>query len=1791
MSANQFATSLVLLVTLGLSRPAAAAELRTALTPHVPPVVRSLAALGPVEDATPLRLAIALPGRDPAGLNATLRELADPASPRYRHYLLPEEFAARYGASEQDLAAVAEFARTNGLTVATRHGNRRILSVTGTARAVAGALHVKFHRYQHPSQARTFFAPDREPALNLHVPVLHISGLETYSRPQPRLHAPSPAVAGRAQPRTGSGPGGTYRGYDFRQAYIPGGTLTGAGQSVALVEFDGYYASDIAAYASATGLPGVNLTNVAVAGGVGTPGDGDAEVSLDIEMAMAMAPGLANIYVYEAPLSCPWVTILSQIADDNLAAAVSCSWGGGWPDPASELVFQQMAAQGQSFFNASGDTDAFTGLIPFPSDSTNIVQVGGTTLTTGTAAAYTSERVWNWGAGMGSSGGVSTYYAIPSYQTGVNLSTNQGSTTYRNVPDVAMVADAVWVSYGHGLTGDFGGTSCAAPLWAAFTALANQQAAALGQPPVGFLNPALYALGTSALFPLVFHDTVTGDNTSSASPTNYYAVPGYDLATGWGTPNGMNLINALVAGITNVDATPVLSPAPAHYYTNPVVTLTSVTAGATIRFTLDGTTPTEGNGIVYTNPFTLGATTVVQAMAYGAGGLDSPLSAGTYTVTACPPPVFTTQPGSVSACPGTSVRLVAAATGSGLSYQWQFNPGGATFTNIAGATGTSYTTANLAAGNNGNQYCCVVTGTCSAITSAVATVTVLAAPSAVVSGGGAICPGGSATVQAALTGAAPWRVTWSDGVVQSGLTSSPAVRTVSPGATITYKVTGLLDANCTASSGQLSGSATVTLNTAPVFTVSPASTTACAGAGVRLVAAVTGTGAVYQWQVSVGGGAFTNVPGATGSSYTTPALGTTNNGNQYCCVSTGTCGAATSGVATLTVLTSPGAVVSGGGAICPGGSTTVQAALSGTAPWQVTWADGVVQSGVLSSPVTRSVSPTVATTYKVTALIDANCSAPAGQLTGSAAVSLNTAVAITTQPVSLSACPGTGARFVVAATGTSVTFQWQVSAGGGAFTNLPGATGTSYTTPSLTAAFNGYQYCCVATGTCGAVTSAVATLTVLTAPSAVVSGGAAICPGGSTTVQAALTGSGPWQVTWSDGVVQSGVLASPAVRTVSPGATTTYKVTGLLDANCTASSGQLSGTATVTLNTIPVFTVSPFSTTACAGTTVRLVAAVTGTGTGYQWQVSLGGGAFTNVPGATSSSYTTPALAPANNGNQYCCVSIGTCGAATSGVATLTVLTAPGAVVSGGGAICPGGSTTVQAALGGTAPWQVTWADGVVQSGVLTSPVTRTVSPSVAMTYKVTGLLDANCSAPSGQLTGSAAVTLNTAPAFTTQPVSLTGCAGGGVRFVAAATGTSVGYQWQVSPAGGSFTNLPGATGTSYTTPSLTAAYNGWRYCCVATGTCGALTSAVATLTVNPQPAAVVSGGGTNCAGTGLVVQAALTGTAPWQITWSDGAVQSGVLASPVTRTVTPAATTTYTITGLLDANCTASAGGLTGKAVATVTTPPAITSAPVGGSLPAGTNVTFSVTATGTAPLTYQWQFNGANVSGATAATYTLAGVTTNSTGSYSVSIANGCGSVTSAAAALTVTNCTVPVPWVGVDVGSVGLAGGQCSGGSTLALEGSGAALNSTADQFHFLYQTITDDGSLVAQLTGQSGSSSNAFAGIMIRETTAAGAQELLLARQGNGSVIARSRVGTGSPPTTTAGGAYTPPNCWLQLVRSGSSVTASVSSDGTTWTTVASVTLTMASNVTLGLFTTSGINTTLDTDTFANVILVP
>jgi hypothetical protein len=542
---------------------ARAAEMR-ALRGHVPSPSALTQPLGRLPGTNSLRLAISLPLRNREGLAGLLQRLYDPASPDYHHYLTPAQFNEKFGPTGQDYQKVIRFAASSGLEVVATRDSRMLLDIRGKASDVEKAFHVTLRTYQHPSEARQFYAPDVEPTVDADLPILDIVGLGDYAVPRPLLHLKPENV--KPVSASGSQTNGYYLGSDFRNAYAPGVSLTGAGQMVGLLELDGYYSNDIVSYETLAKLPKVPLINVNVTNYAPTnvPGSGVVEVSLDIEMAIAMAPGLAAVVVFQAGQSTDvtgFDDILDSMASSNQIKQFSSSWGyTGSPDPNTTIDgwLQKMATQGQSFFQASGDGDAWVNPIWTPADSPYLTSVGGTSLTmNGYGASYSSETVWNEGnqghgnawspngnGYIGSGGGVSTIYSIPSWQQGAITSTNHGSSTMRNIPDVALTGDDIWVTYGNGQSGAVGGTSCAAPLWAGFAALANQQAAS-GGTSVGFINPAIYALGQGSSYASSFHDITTGNNTNAQSHKLYSAVAGFDLCTGWGTPNGSGLINAL----------------------------------------------------------------------------------------------------------------------------------------------------------------------------------------------------------------------------------------------------------------------------------------------------------------------------------------------------------------------------------------------------------------------------------------------------------------------------------------------------------------------------------------------------------------------------------------------------------------------------------------------------------------------------------------------------------------------------------------------------------------------------------------------------------------------------------------------------------------------------------------------------------------------------------------------------------------------------------------------------------------------------------------------------------------------------------------------------------------------------------------------------------------------------------------------------------------------------------------------------------------------------------------------
>jgi subtilase family serine protease len=517
----------------------AQAESHLTMTRHVPEAVSSGKAqlVGQLPATQRLSLAISLPLRNENGLNDLLQQIYDPHSASYRHYLSVQEFTERFGPAPGDYEAVRQFAKTNGLAVVDIATNHMVLDVEGSAANIEKAFQLKMGLYQHPTEKRTFYSPDREPSLDLGVPVLHISGLDNFTLPRSKNRKAAPGSIQAA----GSGPGGQYVASDMRAAYYGSGPLNGAGQAVGLFEYAGYEISDVQTYFKNLNQPfnvpvnGVSLNGVPLNCPPKTCDD--SEQVIDIEMAVGMAPGLNQVLVYVGSSD---ISIFNQMAVDNIAKQLSCSWG--WSDDEKSLdpIFKEMAAQGQSVFVATGDNGSGTpGNVVWPADDPYITAVGGTDITTnGPGGPWQSETGWSGSAGSPSKNGI----PIPSYQTlpGVINSMNKGSTTLRNYPDVAAEANTNQYScYDGTCGGGNGGTSFAAPQWAGLLAMANQQEVSQGKSTLGFLNPTLYHIGIGSHYNAAFHDITSGNN------GGYNAVKGYDLVTGWGSLVGAR-INSLL---------------------------------------------------------------------------------------------------------------------------------------------------------------------------------------------------------------------------------------------------------------------------------------------------------------------------------------------------------------------------------------------------------------------------------------------------------------------------------------------------------------------------------------------------------------------------------------------------------------------------------------------------------------------------------------------------------------------------------------------------------------------------------------------------------------------------------------------------------------------------------------------------------------------------------------------------------------------------------------------------------------------------------------------------------------------------------------------------------------------------------------------------------------------------------------------------------------------------------------------------------------------------------------------
>ncbi|HEY1994746.1 MAG TPA: protease pro-enzyme activation domain-containing protein [Edaphobacter sp.] len=716
------------------------AHAQSMMTHHVRDLNRDgrVQAMGHLPVNQMMTLNIVLPLRDPAGLQSLLSEIYNPASPSYRHFLTVPEFTARFGPTQEEYDEVVLFAKMNGFTIIGGSRDGMDVQIKGPVSAVESAFHVSIGTYKHPTESRTFYAPDREPTTYLPFKLWHISGLDNFSLPHPMVvkksdYAKALGIAADSvvsHATTGSGPSASFLGSDMRAAYYGGSDLTGAGQNLGLLEFFGTDLDDVNTYFNNVGQTNNVPISLLSTDGTSTsclhtPALGncdDTEQTLDITQAIGMAPGLSSLVVYVG--STDTAIISAMTTHDPLPTTIGCSWGWTPVDPNTlDPYFQKMAVQGQSFFAASGDNSTWSrGNEPWPADNAYVTSVGGTDLiTAGQAGPWQSETAW-----LYSGGGISPdNIAIPSWQQlpGVINANNRGSTTLRNGPDVSANADFTFYTCANQsgcLANQYGGTSFGAPMWAGYIALVNQQLANNGNSPIGFINPTIYSQNVTSSYDLDFHDITSGTSGS------FSAVSGYDLVTGWGSPN-TGLINALTGSATQTPAftlaasptalsVPAGGSAPSTITTaisggfNSAVALAAsgVPAGVTVGFAPASiAAPGSGKSTV---TFTVSSTTTPGTYSItitGTGGNLTQTATISLTVTAAAPSGFTVSASSASltVARGTSGSATIATAVSGsfnstiaLSASGQGNGQTVTFSPssiAAPGSGTSTMTVNV----------------------------------------------------------------------------------------------------------------------------------------------------------------------------------------------------------------------------------------------------------------------------------------------------------------------------------------------------------------------------------------------------------------------------------------------------------------------------------------------------------------------------------------------------------------------------------------------------------------------------------------------------------------------------------------------------------------------------------------------------------------------------------------------------------------------------------------------------------------------------------------------------------------------------------------------------------------------------------------------------------------------------------------------------------------------------------------------------------------------------------------
>ncbi|GHO69237.1 hypothetical protein KSC_081290 [Ktedonobacter sp. SOSP1-52] len=571
---------LVTTVLVNLNMSASAKSL-SSIPGSVPAVVAHSKNVSAVSGDQTLSLAISLKLRNKEALQGLLQDSKNKKSINYGRHLTASQVQNSFSPTQQSYDAVVSYLQSQGFKIDHTYNHRLLISFSGTASQVENAFHVQINNYVD-AKGKQYYANANDPTVpqELAGVVQSIVGLDNYAKySHPPIHKTTPATSSSANtavansvscPTPGSGyllPSQFATAYNYNGLYAKGDK--GEGQSVALFELSTYSASDVQTFISCYDQNTPTSIRTIQASATAPDASGAFEVELDADIVLSMAPNLNQLRIYEADnTNAGYFSEWAQIIADNVPV-VSTSWGlceafqGTNDQNAENNLFLMAAAQGQTVVAASGDAGSSdcnraasgnTSLsVDDPASQPYVTGVGGTLVSVNSSNNYTSETSWNDTTGAGG-GGISSYWAHPAWQTAPGTDTGVN----RQVPDVSLEAasgEAYRMYCSVTATGCntagwwfAWGTSAAAPMWASFVTLANEQSIKNGGYNLGFINPFLYQIASGSSYNNDFHDVTSGTNDfNNLQGGKYPATAGYDMATGLGSFNAANLANDLVA--------------------------------------------------------------------------------------------------------------------------------------------------------------------------------------------------------------------------------------------------------------------------------------------------------------------------------------------------------------------------------------------------------------------------------------------------------------------------------------------------------------------------------------------------------------------------------------------------------------------------------------------------------------------------------------------------------------------------------------------------------------------------------------------------------------------------------------------------------------------------------------------------------------------------------------------------------------------------------------------------------------------------------------------------------------------------------------------------------------------------------------------------------------------------------------------------------------------------------------------------------------------------------------------